>query len=125
MKPNRIFLFATLLALSALLAAGCTTTPQDAAGKTLITIQQTVDQTLKGWAKWVVLHENTTRPVAEATQARVQGAYEKYQAAMKVARTAYVSATSTNDPNALASALAAVTAAQAEIVQLVALLQKE
>lgn len=107
------------------LATGCTTlTPQQASGKTLVSIAQTVDATMKGWATWVTVKSDTATPVSAQAEDAVKTAYQKYQSAMAVARTAYVSATDANNTTALQAALAALQSSQAELLQLITTFQK-
>ena len=104
------------VALVVLLASmiGCANL-QSNAGKTLATIASTVDGAMKGWAAYVV----ASGQVSDSQQASVRDAYLKYQACMVTAQAAYNGLASSSDQTAWNQALAALTAAQGTLVQLV------
>ena len=109
-------LIATLL--SAFLLAGCiSTTPEQAAAKTLSTIAITADESMTGWAKWVVFKKsNPATDQAELLrqEGRVKNAYELYQTSMKLASFAWnmYATTSNKNPADLQDALNKASLAQ-------------
>lgn len=116
------------LLLAGLLLGGCATpaTPQQTVGKSLATIAQTVDAGMKGWAKWVDLRLHT--PGASPAEllmneGRVKVAYERYQSAMAAARKSYAAWTTSGPrPADLDTTVAALSAAQADLLSLIDLL---
>ena len=78
---------------------GCKATPQVTAGKTLVTVAQTVDASMTAFAQWVKLKENSATPVAQPVINQVNTTYQKYVAAMQGARVAYANATATATPD--------------------------
>lgn len=100
------YLLAAFAAIALLGFTGCATSPQQSAGKTLSSIAVSVDSAMQGWAKWVVIQRNN--PAASQAEilkneGKVKTAYENYQAAMRLAKGAYLSAVT--DPTVGATAL--------------------
>ncbi len=110
MKPR--YTIPTLLLLAVMLA-GCATF-QSNAGKSLVTIAQTVDAAMKGWATYAV----ASGTVTDADHAKVRDAYLKYQACMVTAQAAYQGLAAASDKSAWNQALNALTASQASLLQL-------
>lgn len=98
-----------MLMLCAMLAGGGCATWQDTDGKLLASTAQSADAAMKGWAAYVA-----DGHAAPAQEAKVMAAYQKYQAAMRVAREAYERGTRNaergTDWSAAATALAASAA---------------
>lgn len=101
-----------LVLLILLLAPGCVTqTP----GRVLATTVATVDAAMQGWATWVALGHATSEQ-----ELAVRAAYERYQALQHAAEAAYVAAAKTSDPSVFQRASAALTAAQGDLLYLLA-----
>ena len=120
---RRLFRAKPVAALAILLAccllAGCVS-PETAAYRTLGTTVTIVDGAMNGWGDWV----RAGRPSASEQEA-VRHAYERYQAAMRIARNAVVAAkTAPDGSTARETALRAVEASQAGLVNLINLLAK-
>lgn len=93
--------------------AGCATF-NNRAGKALALVATTVDNTMQGYARYVVIAQ-----VKEEKQAPVRDAYTRYQASMAVAEKAYVELVKTGDQNTWNAALMALQASQADLLALV------
>ena len=91
-----------VMSITLLTACG---TVQDTSGKTLGTVETTVDGAMKGWASWVVAGHTT--PTQEA---QVQVAYAEYQAAYQVASTAWITAVNNKDTTTMNQIVAQLTA---------------
>lgn len=104
-----VYLTAFIVMLS-----GCATSFQDASGKTLASVAQSVDSAMKSWAMYVV----TANPPADQ-QAKVRDIYTKYQVSFDAALKAYNAAVITKDKTAWEQASAALLSAQASLLSIV------
>jgi len=77
---------------------GCVTT-QSTAAKLIASTATTVDNAMKGWATFVVIHG-----VSEADQQPIRNAYATYQHAMLITKTAYSDLVSLGDKESWAKA---------------------
>lgn len=114
MKPRKLAV-GVMLAMAVIVAlclAGCATT--NTPGRILATATLTVDSTMKGWAAWVAAGQSTLEQ-----EAKVQAAYEKYQATEKLAENAYVVVAKTGDKTAWETAIAAMNSCQADLLALI------
>lgn len=98
-------------------SAGCTT-PQDAAGKSLATAAITVDAAMQGWGEWV-----RTGQASVEDEIAVEDAYKKYQAAMRVAITAYKQAVKVGDLTIYERAAETLRSSRAELLELISLFE--
>jgi hypothetical protein len=87
---------------------------QSTAGKSLASIALTADASMKGWAQWVAAGQ-----VAPDQEAKVKAAYEKYQAAMTLAKTAYANAAVSGDQTGWQAAYDLLTQNQAALIAIV------
>jgi len=102
------------------LLVGCSTTWQDAGGKSLATIAQSVDAGMKGWEAYSVASGLADNDPAEL---RVKSAYIQYQNAFNVALTAYNAAATTKDQSVWAQASTALSASEGNLLNLINALQ--
>lgn len=111
-------LIAFLMAM--FLLSGCATTWQDSAGKSLVTIAQTVDAGMKGWETYSVasgLADN------DPTELKVKLLYGQYQTAFSAALQAYSAAAATGDQSIWVQASSDLTASEGNLLNLVQQLQ--
>lgn len=114
MKYLKLF---SLTAFMSLLLCGCATTSwEQATGKSLASIAQSVDSAMKGWAKYAALRDIRTNNIVYT---RVQAAYEDYQKAMNGALAAYNAAILSKDQSGWAQAANALSAAQQSLLNLI------
>jgi hypothetical protein len=102
---------ASLLALSWLLNS-CVT--ENIEGRLLASTAQTVDATMKGWAIWVV-----DGNASEYAEARVKGAYGRYQLAMDAAKAAYLAWHKTGEKDTWEQASATLKASRDSLLKLI------
>ena len=95
------------------LVAGCATW-QDAGGKTLASIDVTVDAGMRGWFAYTKNHE-----ISEAEHARVKALYEKYQLAFEAMEQAYIASVKVKDKSIFEQAKAAAMASKDELLTLI------
>lgn len=88
-------------------------------GKTLSTTAVSVDAAMQGWAQYVV----TGNATAEQ-EAQVKGAYSKYQVSMKVARDAYVTASTVGDKSIYEQAALVLRNNKAALLSLISVFQQ-
>lgn len=105
-----------VLAFLLSLGLGCQSTPTRV-GQLLATTAVTVDDGMKGWASYVVLHNPP-----QQQQDSVRTAYNEYQVSMFAARRAYDTYLLTKDEGALNSALQILTQNRATLLNLISLL---
>ena len=109
-----------ITAFVACFLCGCQTTWQDATGKSLASIAQSVDSAMKGWAAYAAAKD--IRP-DNIVYTRVQTAYVNYQLAFSSALSAYNAAVLSNNQSGWLKASEALTAAQQSLVQLITQLE--
>ena len=109
-KLKAALLAALLLVVACL--SGCATA-ESAAYRTLGATAYVVDGAMNGWGDWVRAGRATP-----AQEASVKAAYERYQAAMRVARAAVTAYKTAPDRPALDRALDAVDAARVALIGL-------
>lgn len=93
-------------------AVGCKT--PNAEGRALVSVAITVDHAMEGWATYVAAGQ-----ASESDEAKVKGAYERYQLAMKAAQGAYLAYEGTKDASGWERASAVLKAAQADLLTLI------
>lgn len=109
-----------LLCIGLMLSAGAgCTTPQDAAGKSLATAAITVDAAMQGWGEWV-----RTGQASVEDEIVVEDAYHKYQAAMRVAITAYRQAVKVGDLTIYERAAESLRNSREDLLALISLFEK-
>lgn len=116
---KKIKLIVKLLLLLAL--TGCASY-MDTTAKGLSSVAITVDSSMKGWAQWVKMGKATV-----GDEAKVQAAYEKYQAAMATAESAYLAVArldTTEMRSALNVAVAALDGSKGDLINLIKELMK-
>ncbi len=116
MKQKLLLSILAVAALVTMLLCGCASSQQTAA-KVLTSTALTVDAGMKAWGQWAQTHE-----VTEAQHAAVKGAYERYQASMALAVTAYANVTSIDKP--WPAALNALELSSGQLLNLVHSLEK-
>lgn len=102
-----------LVALANCVLLGCASF-QTTAGKSLVTVTQTVDAAMQGWSIWVNMGKATPDQ-----QAKVRAAYEKYQAVELAAEHAYVALSANPDRAIWQQAYAALLATQGDLVAII------
>lgn len=118
---KKIFALLAVVALTGIVA-GCALfgSWQDTAGKTLASISLTTDAAMKGWAKWVVDGHATS-----GDEAKVKAGYEKYQTALRIAKSAYSEAVTVNNKQVWDNALPLLSATSSEVQTTVATAQNK
>jgi hypothetical protein len=119
-KAMRTIKYLSIVAFMSVLLCGCQTTWQDATGKSLASIAQSVDSAMKGWAAYAAAKD--IRP-DNIVHTRVQAAYAEYQLAFSSALSAYNAAVLSNNQSGWLKASEALTAAQQSLVQLITQLE--
>lgn len=113
----------TVLALGTFLVVGCggckSVTPEQAAYRSLGTIATSVDQGMKAWGEWVAMGKATAADVEKSKQL-----YEKYQAAMRVARDAALTVKQNPEAGTWNIALTTVEAAAGDLLSFVSTLTR-
>lgn len=107
--------------LLAMLVTGCATTSwQDAAGKSLSTVAQSVDLAMRGWEAYSVRAGYADDSPVEL---RVKIAYKQYQLAFNTALQAYNTAVLTKDKTVWEQAALILSQSQSNLVALIAELE--
>ena len=96
-----------------LIMVGCATS-----GKVLTSSAIAVDAAMKGWAYYVV-----TQHPSPAVEQKVRDAHTRYLVALNAAEAAWYAAGTTGDKTAVSRANTALTAAQADLIVLIATFQ--
>ena len=127
-NPLLSLFLGALLLLTAVVPAGCQSTPNRVAYDTVASTTTDVNAAVQGWWDYKAQFPNR---VSAAADARVRNAYERYQAAMKIVLDAYTAAggwptgTNTNAfPGLLANALADAATGEADLLQLISTLKQ-
>ena len=113
------FILAALLSVS--LLCGCATKWQDATGKSLATIAQTVDLAMRGWETYSVRAGLADDSPEEL---RVRAALRQYQLAFDSSLQAYNAAVKLGSESIWNQSAAALTASQTSLLNLIAELEK-
>lgn len=103
------FLLASLIGC----VSGCATT-QTTAGKLLASTAITVDGAMQGWATWVAAGQSNPQQ-----EAQVKAAYQKYQASMALASSAYAALAAGGDKTAWETAANLLTANQNALLAII------
>lgn len=103
-----------------LFISGCASTWQDNAGKSLVTVEATVDAALKAWETYSV---QTGIADNDPKELQVKALYIQYQNAFSGAIRAYNASVASKDQSGWIQASAALTASEGNLLVLVQQLQ--
>lgn len=98
-----------------LFISGCASTWQDNAGKSLVTIAQTVDSGMKAWETYSV---TTGIGDNDPKELQVKALYTQYQTAFSGALAAYNAAIATKDQSIWLQSSAALVASETQLLTL-------